>query len=75
MKMFRKPDEMEMSITLTAIRIAWVYSSVFLLVWVFYDWIKMGQFNGIASILLSSQLSLYWAVQVYLRWKLGRDEK
>lgn len=75
MKIFRKADEMEMSITLMAIRLAWVYSSVFLFVWVFYDWIKMGQFNGIASILFSSQLSVYWTVQLYLRWKLGKDEK
>lgn len=75
MKDFRKMDEMEMSINLKAIRLAWVYSVLFLLVWIGYDWIKMGLYNGIAFILMTSQLAIYWAIQLYLKWKLGKDEK
>lgn len=75
MKGFRKMDEMEMSINLKAIRLAWVYSGLFLLVWIGYDWIKMGIFNGIAFILMMSQLVAYWAIQLFLKWKLSKDEK
>ena len=75
MKGFRKADEMEMSINLRAVRWAWVYSSVFLLIWTIVDFIKSGDFNGIAFILLISQLSIFWAVQIFLKWKLGKDEK
>ncbi|OPX94848.1 MAG: hypothetical protein A4E53_00008 [Pelotomaculum sp. PtaB.Bin104] len=68
-------DEMEMSINLKAIRLAWVYSVLFLLVWIGYDWIKMGAFNGIAFILMTSQEVIYWTVQLFLKWKLGKDEE
>jgi hypothetical protein len=75
MKGFRKMDEMEMSINLNAIRIAWVYSVIFLFVWVIYDWIKMSSFNSMPFILMSSQLAVYWSIQLFLKWKLGKDEK
>jgi hypothetical protein len=75
MKRIRKPDEMEMSINLKAVRIAWVYSGLFLLVWVSYDWLTKGVLNGMAFILMTSQVSLYWAVNIFLKWKLGKDEK
>ena len=75
MKGFREMDEMEMSINLKAIKSAWIYSVLFLLVWIGYDWIKAGLFNAIAFILMTSQLVIYWSVQLYLKWKLGKDEK
>ncbi len=75
MKIFRKMDEMEMSINLMAIRWAWVYTGLFLLVWIFYDWIKAGWFNVIAFLLLVSQQLIYWSIQLFLKWKLGKDEK
>lgn len=75
MKGFRKMDEMEMSINLKAIRLAWVYSLLFLLLWIGYDWIKLGSFNGLAFILATSQEFIYWVVQLFLKWKLGKDEK
>ncbi len=71
----RKMDEMEMSINLKAVKSAWVYAVLFLLVWVWYDWVKIGLFNEMAFILMTSQLAIYWAVQIYLKWKLGKDEK
>ncbi len=75
MKGFRKSDEMEMSISLKAVRLAWAYSSLFLLAWVGYDWVKMGRFNELAFILMVSQLAVFWTVQIFLKWKLGKDEK
>lgn len=75
MKSIRKMDEMEMSINMRAIKLAWVYSNLFLLGWIYYDWIKMNTFNSMALILMSSQFIIYWTVQLYLNWKLGKDEK
>lgn len=75
MKSIRKMDEMEMSINLKAIRLTWVYSVLFLLMWIWFDWIKMGSYNVIAFILMTSQLMIYWSVQLFLKWKLGKDEK
>lgn len=72
---FRNMDEMEMYINLQAIRLAWVYGILFLLAWIGYDWIKMGLYNRIAFILMSSQLVVYWTVQLFLKWKFGQDEK
>lgn len=75
MKGFRKQDEMGKSINLRAMRVAWLYSSVFLLVWVGYDWIKNGTFNNLAFILMMSQAVVFWASNILLSWKLGKDEK
>ena len=75
MKGLRKADEMEMSINLQAARLSWVYSSIFLLVWLGYDWIKMDSFNGTAFILMVSQLMVFWLIHLIMKWKLGKDEK
>ncbi|MGI6326779.1 MAG: hypothetical protein ACOX1U_07455 [Saccharofermentanales bacterium] len=75
MKGFRKMDEMEMSITVRAIRIAWIYASLFLIVWIGHDWLKMRLFQWVPFCLLTSQLLIYWVVQLFLKWKLGKDEK
>ncbi len=71
---FRKMDEMEMSINLKAIKSAWLFGILFLLVWVAYDWIKTDTLN-IAFILMTSQLIIYWIVTLFLKWKFGKDEK
>jgi hypothetical protein len=71
----RRMDEMGASINRVAIRWAWAYASLFLLVWVLYDWVKTGTFNALAFILMTSQLVVYWSIQIFLRWKLGKDEK
>ncbi len=71
----RRMDEMEVSINQVAVRWAWGYASLFLLVWVLYDWVTAGSFNALAFILMTSQLVVYWTIQLFLRWKLGEDEK
>lgn len=68
-------DEMEMSINRKAVKSSWIYGLIFLLVWVIYDFIRSGSYNGIAFILLSSQMVIYWTVDLFLKWKLGKDEK
>jgi len=75
MKGFLKMDEMEMSITTRAVRIAWIYASIFIIVWIWHDWIKLGLIQWVPLILMASQLLVYWTVQLYLKWKLGKDEE
>jgi hypothetical protein len=75
MKGFGKPDEMEKYVNLKAVRWAWLYSAVFLLIWIGYDWILLNSFNSTAFILLMSQLIIFWTLQIFLKWKLGKNEK
>jgi hypothetical protein len=67
-------DEMEMSINLKAVKSAWLFGILFLLIWVVYDWIKTDRLN-VAFILMTSQLIIYWIVTLFFKWKLGKDEK
>lgn len=72
----RKMDEMEMAISLKAIRFAWFYTVIFLFVWITYDMIKRGSFNeNPAFILLVTQNVVYLGGQLYLKRKMSKDEK
>lgn len=75
MRNFRKMDEMEMSVNQKVTQLTWVYSTIFLLLWMWHDWIKIASFNKVAFILMTTQMILYWLLQIYLKWKLGKDEK
>ena len=52
----KKADEMEVSITLKAIRISWIYSMVFLLIWVLIVHIQTSELPYIPFALLSSDM-------------------
>ncbi len=71
----RKMDETKMAISLKAVKWAWLYTLVFLLVWIIYDYIKIGNFNFLAFILLISQNLIRMGIEKYLKWKMGKDEK
>ncbi|HEY8805043.1 MAG TPA: hypothetical protein VIM42_08085 [Clostridium sp.] len=70
----RKMDEMELSISLKAIKWAWAYTLLFLAIWVIYDYIQTRSF-GLAFFLLITQNLVLMAIQSFLKWKLGIDEK
>lgn len=70
----RKMDEMEMSISLKAIKWAWAYTVLFLVIWVIYSYIKTKTF-GLPFFLLITQNLVLNAIQYFLKWKLGIDEK
>lgn len=70
----RKMDEMEMSISLKAIKGAWAYTILFLIIWFIYDYIQTRTF-GLAFFLLITQNLVLIAIQSLLKWKLGKDEK
>lgn len=70
----RKMDEMEMDISLKAIKWAWAYTVLFLAIWVIYDYIQTKTF-GLSFFLLVTQNLVLIAIQYYLKWKLGKDEE
>ena len=70
----KKMDEMELSISLKAIKWAWAYTILFLAIWVIYDYTQTRIF-GLASFLLITQNLVLIAIQSFLKWKLGKDEK
>lgn len=71
----RKMDEMEMAISLKSVRWAWSYTVIFLLIWIIYDYIKVGSFNFLAFNLLFSQNIIKMGIEQYLKWKMGKDEE
>lgn len=70
----RKMDEMELSISLKAIKIAWIYTVLFLAVWLAYDFIN-GNKPGLEFLLLITQNLVLIGIQSLLKWKMGKDEK
>lgn len=70
----KKMDEMEMSISLKAIKGAYAYTILFLVIWFIYDYIQTRTF-GLISFLLITQNLILMGIQLFLKWKLGKDEK
>jgi uncharacterized membrane protein YhdT len=70
----KKMDEMEMSISLKAIKWAWGYTISFLAIWGIYDFIQT-RTSGLIFFLLMTQNLVLIGIQSYLKWKLGKDEK
>jgi len=72
--LMKKMDEMEMSISLKAIKWAWAYTVLFLAIWVIYDYIQTRTL-GFEFLLLISQNLVLMGFQMFSKWKLGKDEK
>lgn len=70
----RKMDEMELSISLKAIKYAWFYTVMFLFVWMTYDWFQTKNF-GLPFFLLITQNIILLGTQVFLKGKMSKDEK
>jgi len=70
---FRSMDEMEFSISLRAIKIAWIYSVLVLFIRMIYDFAVTGSVIGFAFYLLITQNALFSVAQIYLKWKLGKS--
>lgn len=67
----RKMDEMEMSVSLKAIKCAWFYTVIFLAIWTIYNFIHIGEI-GLAGFLLITQNLVVISVQYFLKWKLDK---
>jgi len=70
----RKMDEMEMSISLKAIKLAWVYTVLMLFGWMIYEFTQTGKL-GFAFILLVSQNMVLLGSQLWMKRRFGPDEK
>jgi hypothetical protein len=70
----KKMDEMELSISLKAIKGAWAYTVSFLAIWMIYDYIQT-RILGVAFFLLITQNLVLIGILSFLKWKLGKDEK
>jgi uncharacterized membrane protein YhdT len=70
----KKMDEMELTINLKAIKWSWAYTILFLAIWVFYEYFQTKTL-GLAFILLMSQNAVLFGSQIFLKWKIEKDEK
>lgn len=69
----KRMNEKEMLISLKAIRLAWLYSIVFLFIWIIFDFIKLGSFNdNPAFLLLITQNIILLLSQFYLKGKTNK---
>ena len=79
---FRKPDEMEKSIQLKSIRLAWVFTVIFLFAWCFYEIcaarVNQESLNFLPLVLLVSQNFVLFLAQLFFRARMttgGGEEK
>ena len=71
----KKADEMEMYITLKSVKVAWLFTVTYLLIWSIYDTMKTSQL-GLPIILLISQNIVFYACLLYFRYRItGENEE
>ncbi|AVP61744.1 hypothetical protein C7M79_14030 [Clostridium botulinum] len=71
----RKMDEMEMYISLKSIKIAWLYTIVFLFIWLVYEYITTSKF-GLPFFLFTTQNVILIICQLILKHRMvGKNEK
>ena len=73
MKFFRKMDEMELHLSLNAIRVAWFFTVVALFVWGIWEHAQTGRFTAPMYLFLFQYLLYFLALQVG-RWRTGDQE-
>lgn len=73
--MFKKADEMEMSINMKAMKYAFLFSSLFLIVWINVELFKFGKFDPIALDLLFAQNFIFFGTKVILTRRMEKNEK
>ncbi|MEA4924298.1 hypothetical protein SDC9_172927 [bioreactor metagenome] len=66
----KKADEMEMYITLKSIKIAWLFTVIYLLVWSVYDTLKTSQI-GLPLILLLAQNVVFYTCILFFRHRVS----
>jgi len=69
MKIFKKADEMEIHISFFSMRLAWIFMSLALLVWAWYDFSKYGKLNFAFSIVAAGGI-IYWLSTIYYKNKM-----
>jgi len=69
MKIFKKADEMEIHISFLSMRITWIFTSLLLLAWSWYDYSEYGKLNFAFSIVATGGI-LYWISTIYYKNKM-----
>ncbi len=67
---FDKGDERSVLMGAYAVRIAWMYITVALIVWTFYDAIRFGSLGFPALLFFTSQV-VFWSALIYYQKKWG----
>ncbi len=75
MKFFRKADEMEMSINLKAMRLAWVFETIALLAWAVISQIKEDGNALIPVTIIAVQNAVFFGSQSYMTRKMARGSR
>ena len=70
MKFFRKMDEMELHLSLNAIRVAWFFTVVALFVWGIWEHAQTSRFTAPMYLLLFQNLLYFLALQMG-KWRTG----
>ena len=70
MKFFRNMDEMELHLSLNAIRVAWFFTVMALFIWGIWDCVHTGRFTAPMYLLIFQNLLYFLALQVG-RWRAG----
>ena len=69
---FDKGDERSVLMGAYAVRIAWVYTSVALLVWTLYEEIRFGFGSwGLPALLFFTSQVVFWSALIYYRKRMG----
>ena len=75
MKFLRKADEMEMSINFKAMRLAWVFENIALIVWAVISQIK-GDGNALIPVtIIALQNAIFFGCQLYMTRKMTKGKK
>lgn len=70
MKFFRNMDEMELHLSLNAIRVAWFFTVMALFIWGIWDYVQTGRVTAPMYLLIFQNLLYFLALRVG-RWRAG----
>ena len=70
MELLRKMDEMELHLSLNAIRVAWFFTVMALFVWGTWGYVQTGRFTAPIYLFVFQNLLYFLALQVG-RWRTG----
>ena len=73
MKFFRKMDEMELHLSLNAIRVTWFFTVMALFIWGIWEYAQTGRFTEPMYLYLFQNVLYVLALQVG-RWRAGDRE-
>ncbi|NLK51541.1 MAG: hypothetical protein GX295_03705 [Syntrophomonadaceae bacterium] len=69
MTVFKKADEMETHIAFLSMRITWVFTTLALLAWSWYDFFYYNKLNY-AFIIVATGGVIYWLTSIYYKFKM-----